>query len=87
MGKQHRESFPARKSIGEKAPLEIVHSYLCGPMQIPSLGGSHYILTFIDDYTRKTWVYFLKHKSEVFEQFYHFKDLFEKLTLHKSVEN
>ena len=60
LGKQHRESFPAGKSIREKAPLEIVHSYLHGPMQTPSLAGSHYVLTFIDDYTRKTWVYFLK---------------------------
>ena len=42
LGKQHRESFPSGKSIREKAPLEIFHSYLCGPMQTPSLTGSHY---------------------------------------------
>ena len=63
LGKQHRESFPAGKSIREKAPLEIVYSDLCGPMQAPSLTDSIYVLTFIDDYTRKTWVYFLKQKS------------------------
>ena len=78
LGKQYRESFPAGKSIRKKAPLEIVHSDLCGPMETPSFCGSHYILTFIDDYTRKTWVYFLKQKSEVFEQFYHYKALVEK---------
>ena len=82
LGKQHRESFPAGKSIREKAPLEIVHSDLCGLMKMPSLAGSHYILTFIDDYTRKTWVYFLKQKSEVFEQFYHYKSLVEKQSGH-----
>jgi len=54
LGKQHRESFPSGKSIRAKAPLEIVHSDLCGPMQTPSLAGNHYILTFIDDFTRKT---------------------------------
>ena len=75
LGKQHREAFPAGKSIRVKAPLEIVHLDLCGPMQTPSLAGSHYVLTFIDDYTRKTWVYFLKQKSEVLEKFYHFKAL------------
>ena len=32
LGKQHRETFPVGKSIRPKAPLEIVHSYLCGPM-------------------------------------------------------
>ena len=36
------------------------------------------MLTFIDDYTRKTWVYFLKLKSEVLEKFCHFKALVEK---------
>ena len=46
-------------------------------MQTPSLAGSHYMLTFIDDFTRKTWVYFLKKKSEVFEKFYNFKALVE----------
>ena len=35
------------------------------------------MLTFIDDYIRKTWVYFLKYKSEVFEKFCHFKALVE----------
>eukprot|EP00253_Pinus_taeda_P036572 PITA_36572 len=69
LGKQHRESFPSGKCIRAKAPLEIVHSDVCGPMQTPSLAGSQYFLTFIDDFTRKFWVYFLKNKSEVFEKF------------------
>lgn len=77
LGKQHKESFPSGKSIREKAPLEIVHLDLCGPMQTPSLAGSQYFLTFIDDFTRKTWVYFLKNKSEVFEKFRNFKALVE----------
>ena len=78
LGKQHRENFPSGKSIREKAPLEIFHSNLCGPMQTPSLASNHYMLTFIDDYTRKIWVYFLKYKSKVFEKFCHFKALVEK---------
>ena len=36
------------------------------------------MLTFIDDYTRKTWVFFLKYKSEVFQKFCYFKSLVEK---------
>jgi hypothetical protein len=40
LGKQHRESFPTRKSIHPNKPLDIVHEYLCGPMKKPSIGGS-----------------------------------------------
>eukprot|EP00253_Pinus_taeda_P018707 PITA_18707 len=77
LGKQHKESFPSGKSIRAKAPLEIVHSDVCGPMQSPSIAGSQYFLTFIDDFTRKIWVYFLNNKSEVFEKFRNFKALVE----------
>ena len=82
LGKQHRESFPAGKSIREKTPFDIVHLYLCGQMQTPSIGRNYYILTFIDDCTRRTWVYFIKQKSEVFERFHHYKYLVEKQSGH-----
>ena len=42
LGKQHRESFPSGKNIRAKAPLGIVHSDLCGPMQNPSLASSQF---------------------------------------------
>jgi hypothetical protein len=77
-GKQHRESFPVGKSYREKTPLEIVHLDNCGPMQTPSIGGSTYFLTFIDDFSRKTWIYFLKHKSDALGCFQKFKSLVEK---------
>ncbi|MCO5593247.1 hypothetical protein L7F22_047254 [Adiantum nelumboides] len=48
---------------------QLVHSDLCGPMEIKSLTGSLYILTFIDDFCRYTTVYFLKLKSQVLECF------------------
>ena len=68
-GKQHRETFPVGKSYRVHTPLEIVHSNICGPMQTASIGGCNYFLTFIDDYSRKTWVHFLKHKSDAFSCF------------------
>lgn len=77
LGKQDKESFPTGKSLRAKTPLEIVHSDLCGLMQAPSLPANQYFLTFIDEFTRKTWVYFLKNKSEVFEKFQNFKALVE----------
>ena len=75
-GKQHRNTFLVRKSSRAHAPLEIVHSDICGTMHTPSMGGCNYFLTFIDDFTRKTWVYFLKHKSDAFF-FQQFKALVE----------
>lgn len=55
-----------------------MHADVCGPMYIASLGGSLYFLLFIDDYTRMSWVYFLKYKSQVFENFRKFKILVKK---------
>lgn len=49
-----------------------------GPIKPSSLGKSNYFLLFIDYFSRKTWVYFLKHKSKVFENFKKFKALVEK---------
>ena len=47
-------------------------------MQTQSIGGSFYFLTFIDDFRRKIWVYFLKHESNTFEKFREFKSMAEK---------
>ncbi len=46
----------------------------------PSLSGAQYFVTFIDDCTRYVWVFFLKHKSEVFGRFKEWKALVEKST-------
>ena len=78
LGKQHRENFLSGKSIRAKATLEIIHADLCGPMQKTSVSGSNYMLTFIDDFTRKVWIYFLKYRNEVFHKFCHFKALVDR---------
>jgi transposase InsO family protein len=44
------------------------------------LGGCEYYVTFIDDHSRKTWIFFLKTKSEVFKRFQEFKALVENQT-------
>ena len=59
-------------------PLQLVHSDLCGPLLAVPFSGFKYFLTFIDDYSRRTWVYFLKLKSEVFDMFLDYKALVEK---------
>jgi hypothetical protein len=41
-------------------PVDYIHLDLWGPSQVPSKGCARYFMTFIDDYSRKVWVYFLK---------------------------
>jgi transposase InsO family protein len=49
-------------------------------MPSSSISGYVYYVSFIDDYSRKTWVYFLKSKDEVFNKFKEFKALIENLS-------
>ena len=78
LGKQHRLPFNSGNSRRARYPLELVHTDLVGPMQVTSIGGSTYFMTFIDDFSRRTWVYFLKNKSEAFNKFLEFKAQAEK---------
>jgi transposase InsO family protein len=56
---------------------------MCGPMPSSSINGYVYYVSFIDDYSRKTWVYFLKSKEEVFNKFKEFKALIDNLSERK----
>ena len=78
LGKQFKMSFPKESSTRARKPLELIHTDVCGPIKPRSLGKNNYFLLFIDDFSRKTWVYFLKEKSEVFANFKKFKALVEK---------
>lgn len=75
-GKQARLPF---KNVGSRAtkPLELIHSDLCGPMEHKSHGGMKYFITFTDDFTRMTHVYFLKDKMNILEVFKDFKSKVE----------
>jgi hypothetical protein len=63
--------------------LHIIHSDLCDPISYPSFFGCKYFLTFIDDFSRCTWVYLLKFKSEFFENFLAYKAIVEKQSGHQ----
>ena len=75
-GKQNQVSFP-NKDTRAKGILELFHSDVFGPMSIPSLRGSRYYVSFINEFSRITCIYFLKKKLEVFERFLEFKALVE----------
>lgn len=78
LGKHARKSFPKEATSRATEPLELIHADVCGPIKPSSFGKSNYFLLFIDDFSRKTWVYFLKEKSECFDVFKNFKAMVEK---------
>ena len=80
VSKQHCAQFPQGKSWRAKNVLELVHSNTYDPINPTSNGGKRYLITFIGDYSRKTWVYFLQDKSEAFSIFKSFKTQVEKET-------
>ena len=71
--------FPS-SATRENEILELIHIDVFGFVPIPSLGGSLYYVSFIDDFSRNTWLYFLKKKSKVFNKFKEYKDLGENQT-------
>ena len=62
-GKNVKNPFPGSDSRA-KGILDIIHSDVCGPMSTTSLSGYVYYVIFIDDYSRKCWIYFLKAKDK-----------------------
>ena len=60
--------------------IETVHSDICGLITPESNSHKRYIITFIDDHSRKTWTYRLHDKSEAFIVFTKFKSIVEKET-------
>jgi transposase InsO family protein len=78
-GKQNQVRFPSGATSVEGI-LQLVHSYVFKPVLVPSLGKSVYYVSFIDDFSRNTRIYFLRQKSEVFDRFKEFKALVENQT-------
>ena len=77
-GKMQQKPFKPVMHQQSKRKLELVHSDVCGPLQVESIGGSRYFVTFIDDYSRCVSVHFIKHKTEVFEKFKLFEAMVTK---------
>jgi hypothetical protein len=82
-GKHQITSFPKDRTTKVSQLLEIIHADVCGPMKTTSHGGARYFFTFIDNFSKKTHVYLLKAKREVFEKFKQYKALVENEIGHK----
>ncbi|XP_063368169.1 uncharacterized protein LOC134656539 [Cydia amplana] len=77
-GKMATKPFPKASSSRTTQPLQLIHSDVCGPLPEASWGGARYLVTFTDDFTRKTFGYLMKNKSQVMSYFIQFKALVEK---------
>jgi len=75
-GKMSRAPFP-KKSLRKSSAGDLVHSDVCGPMRVASLGRNRYFITFIDDYSGWCEVKFVEHKNQVLCEFENFRALME----------
>nr|GFA94568.1 Gag-Pol polyprotein [Tanacetum cinerariifolium] len=64
MGKSTKKSHKPKSKDTNQEKLYLLHMYLCGPMRVESVNGKKYILVIVDDYSRFTWVKFLRSKDE-----------------------
>lgn len=78
-GKLTRAPFP-QQSERSSETLDIVHTDVCGPMRVQSIGGARFFVVFIDDSTGWCEVRFLKNKSDVLPEFRKYKSMVENQT-------
>ncbi|MCR2847923.1 DDE-type integrase/transposase/recombinase [Weizmannia coagulans] len=67
--KHHRVHLSPRVHKRANAPFELVHSDVWGPCPVTSPIGFRYFVTFVDDFSRVTWLYLMKNRSELFSHF------------------
>ena len=75
VGKHPEHKFDHGKEIRASCILRMIHYDIRSPMPVTSMNGSRCVLTFIDGFSRYTWVFFIKKKSEVLEKFTKLKAL------------
>ncbi|KAI3463689.1 hypothetical protein Pfo_020352 [Paulownia fortunei] len=81
LGKQKKGTHKVLQHINTSRTLELLHMGLMGPMQVESLGGKRYVFVCVDNFSRFTWVYFIREKSNTFQVF---KKLCKKLVNEKN---
>ena len=75
-GKQTKLPFNKSDSFSS-APFDLVHSDVWGPAPFITEGGSRYFVIFVDDYSRFTWIYLLKHRSDLVSIFQTFHKMIQ----------
>ncbi|KAJ9536321.1 hypothetical protein OSB04_un000501 [Centaurea solstitialis] len=78
-GKQTRASFKSKQISSISSPLQLLHMDLFGPVNVQSIAGKKYTLVIVDEYSRYTWVFFLRAKSDAPEEIILFVRKMERL--------
>jgi len=78
VGKHSRSAFKSELKMRAKHVLNVVHSDIGGPTEVPTYIGNRYFITFVDECSRMLWLYLIKLKSDAFKVFHKFKVLAEK---------
>jgi hypothetical protein len=76
--KKVANTHPNKSQMSTHQPLELIHMDHFGPTSFVSIGGNYYCLMIVNDYSRFTWAYFLRDKSNAFETFKSFDILAQK---------
>ncbi|KAL2241477.1 UNVERIFIED_CONTAM: Retrovirus-related Pol polyprotein from transposon TNT 1-94 [Sesamum indicum] len=71
LAKMHQLPFTS-SSIHSSSPFALVHADIWGPYKEPTNSGCHYFLTIVDDFSRSTWTFFIRYKSQCLEMFQNF---------------
>nr|GFC29864.1 retrovirus-related Pol polyprotein from transposon TNT 1-94 [Tanacetum cinerariifolium] len=86
-GKGKIASHPPKPVLNSKQRLHLLHMDLCGPMRVTSINGKRYVLVIVDDYSRYTWVHFLRTKDETAEVIKNFlKKIYVRLQAHVIID-
>ena len=75
LAKSHQLPYPTSTSVSTVS-LEHIFSDVWGPAPL-SVGKHAYYVSFIDDFSKFTWIYLLKHRSEVYQVFLNFQQFVE----------
>ncbi|UYV84129.1 hypothetical protein LAZ67_X001289 [Cordylochernes scorpioides] len=83
IAKSTKASHKNLGNIRSKQTLELIHTDICCPMPVKSTGGNRYLLSFVDDFSRRITVYLLKNKDEVLKHFDIYRATVERQTGNK----
>jgi len=78
VGKHSRSAFKSELKMRAELVVNVVHSDICGPIEVPTYSGKIYFITFVDKYSRMLWLYSINLKSDALKVFQKFKVLAEK---------